>query len=433
MAIEQLGESLLSDIRTRNAQAAKKARKQEEKNALLGLGVNLLGKIGNQVLSDKMTNFLNNEQVLAANVQQKAALRNSTNIYQLQKNIQDSGLSEEDYFMSQGSSLFDARAKAQLGIDIVGPAGPYESVKEKTLREIASEQAKAYRNALEAAGKIADQEDFESAVALNAKKARPSNLGNYVTNKISSFFTGKTKEEVEQEALAAITEGPMSENAEKLNVFMDEFNRTKDLVGSFDFANFVVPEPTSEDALFQIKEAVTHKEIGGAVYEVTTTTKTNRNNGDSKTEETVKEIASTEAGLGTTSAKAFSTIFNYGKDGRDELTTDAFAQFAREAKDLNIRPEAPLSLEQFTTLGNIYSKYTDDPQNLRDQFRQDQILNLQGVLISDAEELKAMVAGLEDDPVKRNQLVQVLRFRLAELMNLSESMVTGRTNYVEMQ
>ena len=44
-----------------------------------------------------------------------------------------------------------------------------------------------------------------------------------------------------------------------------------------------------------------------------------------------------------------------------------------------------------------------------------------------------MVAGLEDDPLKRNQLVQVLRFRLAELMNLSESMVTGRTNYVEMQ
>ena len=70
---------------------------------------------------------------------------------------------------------------------------------------------------------------------------------------------------------------------------------------------------------------------------------------------------------------------------------------------------------------------------MRDQFRQDQILNIQEVLISDAEEIKAMVAGLEDDPLKRNQLVQVLRFRLAELMNLSESMVTGRTNYVEMQ
>jgi hypothetical protein len=41
MAIEQLGESLLSDVRNRNEQAAKRARKEEEKDALLGLGVSL--------------------------------------------------------------------------------------------------------------------------------------------------------------------------------------------------------------------------------------------------------------------------------------------------------------------------------------------------------------------------------------------------------
>ena len=85
MAIEQLGESLLSDIRTRNAQAAKKARKQEEKNAIIGLGVNLLGKIGNQVLSDKMTNFLNNEDIFTARAQQKIAAQNSAISLQLKK------------------------------------------------------------------------------------------------------------------------------------------------------------------------------------------------------------------------------------------------------------------------------------------------------------------------------------------------------------
>ena len=177
MAIEQFGESLLSDIRKRKKQEEKRLRKQEDKQALLGLGVGLAAKIGNEMLANNTMSFLNNEQVLAARAQQKAALKNSTNIYQLQKNIQDSGLSEEDYFMAQGASLFDARAKAQLGLDVVGPGGAYEAVKEETLREIAEKQATAYRAALAAAGKVSDQENFEAAIALNAKKARPSNLG----------------------------------------------------------------------------------------------------------------------------------------------------------------------------------------------------------------------------------------------------------------
>ena len=328
---------------------------------------------------------------------------------------------------------FEARAKENLDIDVTGPAGAYESLVTKKVREFAELQANSHQKALELANKVSSTEDFDAAVALNAKKVRPSSVGDFVAGKIKNFFTGNSREDIEEEALLAITEGPMSKNSEKLNVFMKEYNRTKDVVGSFDFANFVVPEPTEEDKLFKVDEKVIYKEIGDTVYQVTTTKKENRNTGDIREEESVKAIEPTEEGFTGASAKAFSTIFNYGKDGRDELTTDAFADFAREAKDLGIRPEAPLSLKDFTTLGEIYSKYTDNPQNLRDQFRQDQILNIQEVLISDAEEIKAMIAGLEEDPSKRKQLVQVLRYRLAELMNLSESMITGRTNYVEMQ
>lgn len=431
MAIEQFGESLLSDIRKRKKQEEKRLRKQEDKQALLGLGVGLAAKIGNEMLENKTMSFLNNEQVLAARAQQKAALKNTTNIYQLQKSIVDSGLSEEDYFMSQGSSLFDARAKAQLGIDVVGPIGAYESVKEKTLREIAKEQAKAYRNALEAAGKVADQEDFEAAVSLNAKKARPSNLGSYVSNKINSFFSGKTNEDIEQEALAAITEGPMSENAEKLNVFMDEFNRTKDLIGAYDFANFVVPE-LSEEEKYLTSTKSSFQEIGDEVYYITTTTTKNRRTGETNEKDTKQDVEKVSDNFSGTAAKAFSTIFNYGKDGRDELTTDAFAKFVREAKDAGINPEAPLSLTEFKTLGKLYNQYTDEPSNLRDSFRQDQILNVQEILISDAEEIQALIAGFEEDPEKQKQLTRVLQNRLVQLMKLSESMITGRQSYSEL-
>lgn len=433
MAIQQFGESLLSDIRSRRAKEEKRLRKEEEKQAILGLGVGLLGKIGNEVLADKTSSFLQNEQIFAARAQQKAAAQNAANIFATEKAVQASGMSYEDYFSKAMRPEFEARAKTELDMDVTGPAGAYESLVSKKVRELAEQQAEAHRTALELANKVSSTEDFDATVAINAKKARPSSVGSLITGGIKNFFTGRSREDIEEEALLAITEGPMSDNAEKLNVFMKEYNRTKDLVGSFDFANFVVPEPTSEDRLFKIDEEVTFKEIGDVVYEITTTKKTNRNTGEIISKENIKEVDSSEEGFTGASAKAFSTIFNYGKDGRDELTTDAFANFAREAKELGIRPEAPLSLEEFTALGKIYSKYTDDPQNLRDQFRQDQILNIQEVLISDAEQIKSLVAGLEEDPAKRNQLIQVLRYRLAELMRLSESMVTGRTNYVEVQ
>jgi hypothetical protein len=98
MAIEQLGESLLSDVRKRNEQAAKRARKQEEKNALLGLGVNVLGKIGNQMLSDKMTTFLNKESILTENAQFKAAT-NVANFWSPRiEAVNKSGKNAVDYY-----------------------------------------------------------------------------------------------------------------------------------------------------------------------------------------------------------------------------------------------------------------------------------------------------------------------------------------------
>jgi hypothetical protein len=71
MAIEQLGESLLSDVRKRNEQAAKRARKEEEKAALLGLGVNLAGMVGNQILESKANAFFNNQETLNKRLQVK--------------------------------------------------------------------------------------------------------------------------------------------------------------------------------------------------------------------------------------------------------------------------------------------------------------------------------------------------------------------------
>ena len=98
MAIEQFGESLLTDVRNRRREEQRRREKNELKDALTGLGVTIGYKVGNQVLANNMQNFLGNEDVFAAKAQYKSALSNQASIYGLQKEIEKSGMSSTDFF-----------------------------------------------------------------------------------------------------------------------------------------------------------------------------------------------------------------------------------------------------------------------------------------------------------------------------------------------
>ncbi len=68
MAIEELGESLLASVRSRNDKIARDNRKKERKQELLGLGAAIAVGVGNKMLADRTANFLDNEEILASNV-----------------------------------------------------------------------------------------------------------------------------------------------------------------------------------------------------------------------------------------------------------------------------------------------------------------------------------------------------------------------------
>jgi len=69
MAIEQLGESLLSRKRKRDEDQARKLRRREERNALLGLAGTVGTGLYRQNLKNKQQDFLNNQAVLDAKLQ----------------------------------------------------------------------------------------------------------------------------------------------------------------------------------------------------------------------------------------------------------------------------------------------------------------------------------------------------------------------------
>jgi hypothetical protein len=186
MAIEQLGESLLSDVRKRNEQAAKRDRKKEEKAALLGLGVNLAGMVGNQILESKANAFFNNQETLNKRLQVKnnylAAEQDVTDY----TNYQKDGL-KYLYDRTYGDVLKAFQTQAPAG---TSQAQIAQMAHIKTMG-FAEEEAKGLEKRYEAASEFiqvsnADPLAYDKALL----KSRPTTVAGYLKKGIAGLFSG---------------------------------------------------------------------------------------------------------------------------------------------------------------------------------------------------------------------------------------------------
>ena len=442
MAIEQYGESILAGVRSRQEQDRKRREKEQLQAALTGLGVTIGYKVGNQVLANNMSNFLNNEEVFAAKAQYKAALNNQASLFGLQKQIDSSGMSATDFFADKMRPQFEARAKEIVPFDRVGPAGAYDEMVTAEVRKMAEQQAAAYSKALEAANNLGSEEDFANMIALNAKEAKATNILDAATRTVGRFFTGRSAQDVEEDALNAITNGRMSNNAEKLNIFMEEYNRTKDLQGSYDFANLVVPEPTEEERFLESRK-IEYVELGDNIYKRETIERKDRNTGEIKIEQKEPKLADEfedEEQTEAAAVKGLMSTFNYGTNARDELTTPAYAEFVRQARDPEvtgmkepINPEQPRTLEEYRKLAEIYNGLTTDKNNLRDAFRQEQVINFQELLLNDAVDIQAFLAIMKTGTKEeKDEAIRGVAALINSLMERAETAVTGATSFPQL-
>lgn len=439
MAIEQYGESILAGVRSRQEQDRKRREKEELQAALTGLGVTVGYKIGNQVLENSFNSFLNNEQVLASKAQYKAALNNQTTIYGLQKEIEQSKLSDVDFFAKLERPQFEALAKETIPFDQVGEAGAYNAYVTSEVRKIAEVRAAAYRKALEAANNLGTSEDFQAMVELNAREVSPRNLLTAGAKKLSRLFTGRSAQDVEEEALQAILDSDMADNAEKMSFFMEEYERTKNLVSAFEYANIVLPEVPEKERFLESSK-VEYVELGDNIYKRETVERKDRNTGAIKIEQKEPELATEfqdEEETEIAAVKGLMSTFNYGTNARDELTTPAYAEFVRQARDTKvtgmkdpINPEQPRTIEEYRKLAEIYNGLTTEKNNLRDAFRQEQVINFQELLLNDAVDIQAFLAIMKTGTKEeKDEAIRGVAALINSLMERAETAVTGTTSF----
>jgi hypothetical protein len=268
MAIQQFGESLLEDIRKRKERQERELRKQEERAALLGLGVNLATKIGNERLANKMSEFLKQAPIYNQTLIQKSANRAQTVQSGIQQQLDSQGVDIETWAYNQAKPIVEAGIKAELqDPSLTTEFTDYASIVDKRTKAVAQKYAESYRELTRLSDNVLSKEDFDAQVALHANKGLSQDVGQYALRELSELFGGKSREDMELEALTAITEGPMAQNAQALDTFMKAYRSVGSLARAQDFTDVVVGK-IRDDKLITVEEDETITS-GGGVQSIT--------------------------------------------------------------------------------------------------------------------------------------------------------------------
>lgn len=268
MAIQQFGESLLADIRKRKEDEQRAFRKQQEREAMLGLGIKLATKIGNERLANKTAEFLKQEPIYDQTLIQKSANRAQTIQAGIQQQLDSQGLDIETWAYNQAKPIVEAGIKAELqDPSQTTEYTDYASVVDKRTKAVAKKYAESYRELTRLSDRVLSEEDFEAQLALHTNKGLSQDVGQYALRELSELFGGKSREDMELEALTAITEGPMAKNAQALDTFMKAYRSVGSLARAQDFTDVVVGK-VGEDKLITVEEDETITS-GGGVQSIT--------------------------------------------------------------------------------------------------------------------------------------------------------------------
>jgi len=368
MSIEQFGESLLGDIRKRREQESRRLRKQEERQALMGLGIGLAAKIGNERLASKTQDFLKKEPFLLGQQAQKTALGYTSQLNSYRSAIQQGGegYSSGDtigYAMTQFKPEFEARAKEELANTYTGDLTTYNAKVRQETRRMAEEWARDYDKAISLADEVLDKDSYSAMVKLSATKAKPTNMGDYITRGISSLFGGKSQEEFEEEAFEAITDE--MEDAEELNTFMTTFQTFGDMVRAYQFTKQVFPEAAfGPNKTTQVTETPDVQVLDDKIFVGRKVKTTNLITKDVKEElvfdtdennRLVPLVDTTDPEEAMQKLlKQKNDTYNYGVRAFSVLKPEAFEGFMAAATAQSLKPENPSTLEEYNKIGRLY-------------------------------------------------------------------------------
>ena len=398
MAIENKAKQIQASTRQYNQDIARQQRKRSDRSALKTLGlktaINVVPKIANSYLASQTAEFLRDEQsILQEKREFGQALQVKKQFLDIQKTITDSGArSPEEWAYNNMKPVFTKRAEAYLDDAQTGPAGIYEALLDQEVKKLSKDWGTQFTLGLEKVNKLGTEEEFSTMFASAVKSARPSNFTDFATQGISNFFTGKTKESREQDAIKYISENLLSQNADAVNDFQKQYAKFKDTALAYNMTDFkhkilkgtnesletfvISPDELTQE--IQTSKADFSETLG--IFVMTLKTEiTNRNTGDVTS--TIKEELNTmplDSDLTSPRTKVFNqlrvgehiAVFNPLKDGREMLTSQAYGDFVKDLKEKKLKLSSFPTVADYNETMKLFQKYLQAPTNLQDPSRE---------------------------------------------------------------
>jgi len=379
MAIEQFAESLLSSQRVRQDKLASQQRKQERKEALIGLGVKGVMSLANTALKDKAESFLQNEKVLAARSQYKAGVNTASVILDEQKKIAESGQGAYEYFENQMRPLYKEKAMEYAPPEVAGDERLFDQFITTNLKSIVEQRVEQHNAGLKIAGTMGDMTTFDADLLKKVKSARPVNVIDYASRAALNFFKGKSSVETEADVLSAIENSSFGKNSQAMLAFKERYDETKNAASAFNYASLIFPEAIGEE---KSDEQVTIdreiQEINGVSQEVTKTKRKNLITGKVTTDPlSIKQLDDMSTMTPDKERKIVQDLnssFNIIKDANTQFTPQAYALYLKAADDALGSDKSlgsDLNLEDHKKVMDVYTKFATDSNNLKDKFKND--------------------------------------------------------------
>lgn len=380
MAIEELGESLLASVRSRNDKIARDNRKKERKQELLGLGAAIAVGVGNKMLADRTANFLDNEEILASNVLFKNASKGKIEAEQELANIKSQANGNAlQYYTEQIKPSFETEFKNKVNLDEYGTQA-YDDLVNSEVKKLAQMRVDALNNLVNASKTIRSADTVTAEQARLIKNVRPTSVGNLITTGLANLFDDQSSAEREKAAIAAI--GENDTNRERVIALTKAFEETGSLVNAYDFANLTVPK-TAKEERFQNVISYDIQIIDDEAFLIEQKSVKDR---FGKLPEQEQKPTASKLFEGTPNAvnskilKAATTSYNLADKPQSLLTTPAYAEFVKAVHKEKITLGNIRTMAEYSTVANILQNFTQVEENLQDSARTQVTSSLVGSL-----------------------------------------------------
>ena len=241
---KELGASLLSQKRARDDKFRKRQESFQKRQAWAELLIPPIIDAGTRaVRTSNIEEFDYNSALVKENQDYALALENAQTRLGINKKINEEfGGDAFQYYANVDREEAERRAAEALkseGMDIyVGDYGPYKEQITELVDGWAQENADKHTEAMALVRKIGTPEEYSSLIQLNRSKARSDDLFGSLFQKGVNYVRGTSQEEIDARAIESIANSPFARNADALNLFEKEYNESRNVMKSYDFAKF---------------------------------------------------------------------------------------------------------------------------------------------------------------------------------------------------